>query len=150
MSKDAKSLLALTIGCTFAAAIFGFGANVFAFQSAYEDAGREALILLTRLMALLALAGVLVFRGGWWGVLAAIGMVMVATLIEWSLFPLAFDWAAVGDPGGYREEFGDVRRPSYTQFGALYDVLGVGIAAALAQGLRLMAHVDPKATPRDE
>lgn len=144
MGKDAKFPLALTVGCTFAASIFGFGANVFAFQSAYEGAGTEPLILLTRLIAYLALAGVLVFRGGWWGVLAAIVMATLATLVDWSLFPLAFDWAAVGDPFGYREEFGDVGRPSYTRFGAVYDILGVGIAAALAQGLRMMARVDPK------
>ncbi|MGI8909686.1 MAG: hypothetical protein ACR2JR_03910 [Rubrobacteraceae bacterium] len=149
MSKDKISLMALTLGCTFAAAIFGFGANVFSFQSAFEDAGREPLILLTRLVAFLALAGVLVFRGGWWGVLAAIVMAVVATLVEWALFPLAFDWAAVGDPGAYRDEFGDVVRPAYTRFGIAYDVLGIGIAAALAQGLRMMAHVDPKGR-RDE
>jgi len=143
-----KSLLALTLGCTFAATIFGFGANVFAFQSSYEGTGREPLILITYLVAYLGLAGVLVFQGGWWGVLAAIAMAAGATLVDWALFPLAFDWAAVGDPGGYQEEFGDVGRPSYTAFSAAYDILGIGIAAALAQGLRMMAHVDPRG-PRD-
>ena len=148
MTRDAKSLLALTAGCTVAAVVFGFGANVFSFQSSYEEAGRESLILISRLVAYLALAGILVFRGGWWGVLAAIAMVVIATLAEWALFPLAFDWAALGDPGGYREAFGDVGRPPYTESGAVYDILGVGIAAALAQGLRMMAHVDPTG-PRD-
>jgi len=149
MSKDKISLVVLTLGCTFAAAIFGFGANVFSFQSAFAEAGREPLILMTYLVALLALAGVLVFQGGWWGVVAAIVMAVVATLIEWALFPLAFDWAAVGDPGAYREEFGNVARPAYTRYGIAYDVLGIGIAAVLAQGLRMMAHMDPKGQ-RDE
>ena len=148
MSTDAKSLLALTVGYTIAAIIFGFGADVFAFRSAYEDAGREPLILITRLVAYLALAGVLVFRGGWRGVLAALFMVVVASSVEWALFPLAFDWAAVGDPTGYQEEFGDIGRPSYTRFGAIYDILFVGIAAALTQALRMMAHMDPKGPGR--
>jgi hypothetical protein len=38
--------------------------------------------------------------------------------------------------------------PAYGSL-ATYDIIGVGISAALAQGLRLMGHVNPRA-PRDE
>ena len=101
--------MALTVGCTFAAAVFGFGVQVYAWKSAFAgDLGREQMILLTRLLAFVVLAVVLVFRGGWPGVLAAILMVV----------------------------------------GATFDVLGVGISAALAQGLRMMANVNPKG-PQD-
>jgi hypothetical protein len=54
----------------------------------------------------------------------------------------------VSDPAGFEERFGDVGRPSYGRW-ATFDVLGVGISAALAQGLRMMAHVNPRA-PQDE
>ena len=149
MERSLGFLVALTLGCTFAAALFGFGAQVYAWRSAYEgDLGREQLILLTRLLAFVALAVVLVFRGGWRGVLAAILMTVGATFIEWALFPFAYGWAATGDPAGYAEKFGEVGRPSYESW-ATFDVIGVGIAAALAQGLRLMANVNPKG-PRDE
>lgn len=53
------------------------------------------------------------------------------------------------DPGGYAKVFGDVGRPSYFEWPAVYDVLGVGISAVLTQGLRMMAHVDPTG-PQDE
>jgi hypothetical protein len=140
------SLVALTAGCTFAAALFGFGAQVYAWKSAYAgDIGREQLVLLTRLLIFLVLAVILVFRGGWRGVLAAAAMVVGATLVEWALFPTAHEWAAVSDPAGYEREFGEeVGRPSYARW-ATYDILGVGISAAFAQGLRLMANVDPRA-----
>jgi hypothetical protein len=146
MERSLGSLVALTVGCTFAAALFGFGAQVYAWKSVYEgDVGREQLILLTRLLVFLALALVLVFRGGWRGVLAALAMVVGATLVEWYLFPFAHEWAALSDPAGYEREFGEqASRPTYGQW-ATYDILGVGISAALAQGLRLMAHVDPRA-----
>ncbi len=148
VSRDARSLVLLTAGCTFAAALFGFGSEVYAIKSSYEGQGKETLILLTRLLVYLVLAVTLALRGGWRGVLAAVVMSVGATLLEWALFPLAFGWAAVGDPSGYAERFGDVSRPPYAQL-AVYDVLGVSIAAALAQGLRLMANVDPKG-PREE
>jgi hypothetical protein len=78
-------------------------------------------------------------------VLAAVAMVVGATLLEWALFPLAHEWAAISDPAGYERKFGDeVSRPTYGQW-ATYDILGVGISAALAQGLRIMAHVNPRA-----
>ena len=51
------SLLALTLACTFAAALFGFGSEVFAFRSVYEGTGREGLILTTRLIVYLTLNG---------------------------------------------------------------------------------------------
>jgi hypothetical protein len=149
MERSLGFLVALTLGCTVAAALYGFGAQVYAWKSAYEgDVGREQLILFTRLLAFVVLAVVLVFRGGWSGVLAAILMAAGATFIEWVLFPFAYGWAAVADPQGYAEKFGDVSRGSYEGWAA-YDVLGVGISAALAQGLRIMANVNPKG-PRDE
>jgi hypothetical protein len=146
MERSLGSLVALTVGCTLAATLFGFGAQVYAWRSVYEgDLGREQLVLLTRLLVFLVLAVVLVFHGGWRGVLAAVAMVVGATLIEWALFPLAHEWAAISDPAGYEREFGEeVGRPAYARW-ATYDVLGVGISAALAQGLRLMAHVNPRA-----
>jgi hypothetical protein len=146
MERSLGYLVALTVGCTFAAAIFGFGAQVYAWKSAYEgDIGREQLILLSRLLVFLVLAVTLVLRGGWHGVLAAVAMVVGATLLEWALFPLAYEWAAISDPAGYEREFGDeVSRPTYGQL-ATYDIIGVGISAALAQGLRIMAHVNPRA-----
>ena len=149
MERSLGSLVALTLGCTFAAALFGFGVEVYAWKSVYEgQLGRGQLILLTRLMVYIALAVLLVFRGGWRGVLAAIVMAVVATFVEWALFPFAYEWASVGDPAGYEKKFGDIGRPTYERW-ATFDVLGVGISAALAQGLRMMAHVNPKG-PQDE
>src|ERR687886_594703 len=137
MTGSARFLIALTLGCTFAAAFFGFGAQAYAWKSAYAgDPGREQLILLTRLLVFLVLAVVLVFRGGWRGVLAAVAMVVGATVAEWALFPFAYDWAAISDPIGYADKFGDVGRPSYESWAA-FDVIGVGLCAALAQGLRI-------------
>jgi hypothetical protein len=149
MERSLGFLVALTLGCTFAAALFGFGAQVYAWRSAYEgDFGREQLILFTRLLVFVALAVVLVFRGGWQGVLAAVLMAVGATFIEWALFPFAYTWAAIGEAQGYAEKFGGVGRPSYGRWAA-FDVLGVGISAALAQGLRMAANLNPKG-PRDE
>jgi hypothetical protein len=149
VTGSVRSLVALTLGCTFAAALFGFGAQVYAWKSVYDgDLGREQLILLTRLAVYMVLAVILVFRGGWWGVLAAVLMVIGATFVEWALFPFAYGWAAIGDPSGYAERFGEVSRPPYERW-ATFDVIGVGIAAALAQGLRMLAYVNPKG-PRDE
>jgi hypothetical protein len=149
MERSFGFLVALTIGCAFAAALFGFGAQVYAWKSAYAgDLGREQLILLARLLAFVVLAVVLVFRGGWAGVLAAILMVVGATFVEWALFPFAFTWAAIEDPAGYAEKFGEIGRPSYEGW-ATYDVLGVGISATLAQGLRIVLSFNPKG-PRDE
>ena len=149
MERSLGFLVALTLGCTFAAALFGFGAQVYAWRSVYEgDFGREQLILLTRLAVYVVLAAVLVLRGGWPGVLAAILMALGATFVEWALFPFAYTWAAIGDPSGFADRFGEVSRPSYESW-ATYDVLGVGISAALAQGLRIATNVNPKG-PRDE
>ena len=146
MERSLGYLVALTLGCTVAAAVFGFGAQVYAWKSVYGgDAGREQLLLLTRLLVFLVLAVTLVLRGGWRGVLAALAMVVGATFLEWALFPLSYEWAAISDPAGYEREFGgEVTRPTYGQW-ATYDILGIGISAALAQGLRIMAHVDPRA-----
>jgi hypothetical protein len=149
MERSLGFLVALTLGCTFAAALFGFGAQVYAWKSAYDgDFGREQLILFARLLVFVVLAVILVFRGGWSGVLAAVVMTVAATSIEWALFPFAYGWAAIDDPSGYAERFGEVGRPSYGRW-ATFDVMGVGISAALAQGLRMMANVNPKG-PRDE
>jgi hypothetical protein len=148
MERSLGFLVALTLGCTFAAALFGFGAQVYAWKSTYAgDFGREQLVLLTRLLVFVTLAVVLVFRGGWPGVLAAVVMAVGATFIEWALLPFAYTWASLEDPSGYTEKFGEIGRPSYQSWAA-FDILGVGISAALAQGLRMMAHVNPKG-PRD-
>ena len=148
MERSPGFLIALTLGCTFAAALFGFGAQVYAWKSAYAgDFGREQLIVLTRLLVFVVLAVVLVFRGGWPGVLAAMLMAVGATFIEWALFPFAYTWAAIEDPSGYTEKFGEIGRPSYRSWAA-FDVLGVGISAALAQGLRMVVSLNPKG-PRD-
>lgn len=147
MKRDLRSLAILTVGCTFAAALFGFGSEMFSFRSAYEGSSNGTLILLTRLIVYLVLAATLVFRGGWWGVLAAVVMTVGATVIEWALFPAAFQWAAISDPAGYRKEYGDaVSRPDYGRW-ATFDIIGISIAAAFTQGLRLMAHVDPNRSP---
>ncbi len=143
MERSTASLVALTAGCTFAAALFGFGSEVFSWRSAYDGLGREPLIQTTRLFVYVALGVLLAFRGGWPGVLAAILMALTATTLEWALFPFSFGWAAIEDPSGYAETFGDVERPPYSYW-ATYDVLGVGISSALAQGLRTMAHVNPR------
>jgi hypothetical protein len=150
MERSPGALVALTLGCTFAAALFGFGAQVYAWKSVYEgDLGREQLILLTRLLVFVVLAVVLVFRGGWRGVLAAVAMAVGATLAEWAFLPFAFDWAAISDPAGYQEKFGEeTSRPAYGRWAA-FDILGVGLSATLAQSLRLAANVNPKG-PRAE
>ena len=147
VSSETRSLIFLTVGCTFAAALFGFGTEVFAFRSVYEGSGREGLLLITRLVVYLALALILVFRGGWWGVIAAVFMTVCATAAEWALLPAARGWAGLADPTGYAERFG-AGRPPYRSY-ALYDVIGVGVTAAFARGLILMAHVNPRGTPRD-
>ncbi|MEW6636066.1 MAG: hypothetical protein AB1425_04540 [Actinomycetota bacterium] len=137
MKGGARGLLALTLACTVAAAIFGFGSEVFSWRSAYaEESGRTGVILTTRLAVYVALTVLLVFRGGWWGVPAAVSMAIGATLIEWALFPLAFDWAAIEDPSGYEERFGEVGRPTYWRWSA-FDIAGVALCAAIVQGLRV-------------
>ncbi len=143
MERGVGSLVALTLGCTFAATLFGFGAEVFSWRSAYEGLGREPLIQATRLFVYVALGVLLALRGGWPGVLAAILMALVAASLEWALFPFSYGWATLEDPSGYADKFGGVRRPNYSLW-ITYDVLGVGISAALAQGLRTIAFVNPR------
>ena len=67
MSRDTRSLLVLTLLCTLAGAFFGFGTITFSFQSAYNGTGREPLLFLAREIVYVALAVVLVMRGGWRG-----------------------------------------------------------------------------------
>ena len=148
MSSDARSLLALTLGCTVAAALFGFVANVFSFRSTFEGSGRELLVQTAATVVYLGLALVLVFKGGWKGVLAALAMIVCATVISWALLPFSLGLAGVSDPEAYAERFAEFRKPTYVRW-ATFDVIFVGGSAALAQGLRLMAHVDPKGR-RDE
>jgi hypothetical protein len=143
MERGMGDLIGLTLGCTVAAIIFGFGAEMFSWRSAYEGLGREALIQTTRLFVYVALGVLLAFRGGWHGVLAAIVMAFVATSVEWALYPFSYAWAAIEDPAGYADRFGGVQRPTYA-FWTTYDIIGVGISAALAQGLRMLAHVNPR------
>jgi hypothetical protein len=143
MERSMGDLIGLTLGCTVAAIIFGFGAEMFSWRSAYEGLGREALIQTTRLFVYVALGILLAFRGGWHGVLAAIAMAFVATSVEWALYPFSYTWAATEDPAGYADIFGEVQRPTYA-FWTTYDIIGVGISAALAQGLRTMARANPR------
>ena len=143
MKPGARSLIYLAAACALAAVLFGFGASVFSWRSVYEGAGREALIQATRVFVYVALGVLLAFRGGWYGVVAAVGMALAATTVEWLLFPLSYGWAALGEAKGYAEEFGRVTRPAYSAW-IVYDVFAVGISSALAQGLRMMAHVNPK------
>lgn len=143
MKRSARSLILLAVVCTFAAALFGFGASVFSWQSVYEETGREALIQATRIFVYVALGVLLAFRGGWYGVVAAACMALAATTIEWALFPLSYGWAALGEARGYAQEFGPVFRPPYASW-IIYDTLAVGISAALAQGLRMMTRVNPR------
>jgi hypothetical protein len=143
MKESWRSLIALTVACTVAATLFGFGAQVFAWRSVYAGLGREDLIQATRLFVFVALGVLLAFRGGWRGVVAAIVMATAATSLEWALFPYSYAWATLDDPAGYADKFGGVRRPAYATW-TTYDILGVGISAALAQGLRTMARVDPR------
>lgn len=103
---------------------------------------------LTRILVYVALAVILVFKGVWWGALAALFMVVGGTAIEWALFPFSADWAATVDPSGYEERLGEVQRPSYSRF-ATFDILGIGIVAGLPQSLLMMAHVNPTGS-RDE
>jgi hypothetical protein len=145
MERNWKSLIALTLACTVAATIFGFGSQVFSWRSVYGGLGREELIQASRLFVFVALGVLLAFRGGWRGVLAAIVMATAATSAEWALYPFSYAWAALDDPAGYADRFGGVRRPSYTYW-TTYDVLGVGVSAALAQGLRIMANANPRGT----
>jgi hypothetical protein len=148
VSGTLRSLLTLTVGCAVAATIFGFGAEVFSWRSAYAgEAGRVTLIQTSRLAVLVALAVLLALRGGWWGIPAAVAMALAATAVEWALFPLAYEWAALDDPAGYARRFGEVRRPGYGAW-STYDVIAAGFAAALTQGLRTVAGVSPTG-PRD-
>lgn len=143
MVKNSRSLIYLTVACAFAAALFGFGASVFSWQNVYEGTGREPLIQATRTFVYVALGVLLAFRGGWYGVVAAGCMVLAAATLEWLLFPLSYGWAALGEAKGYAEEFGGVSRPAFSSW-IVYDVFAVGISSALAQGLRMMAHVNPR------
>ena len=143
MERSLRSLIALTLACTVAATIFGFGSEVFSWRSVYEGLGREGLIQASRLLVYVALGVLLAFRGGWRGVLAAIVMATAATSAEWALYPFAYAWAAIDDPAGYVNKFGGVGRPPYTYW-TTYDIIGVGISAALAEGLRIMAHANPR------
>ena len=111
MKRSWGSLVALTLACTLAATIFGFGSEVFSWRSVYKGLGREELIQATRLFVYVALGVLLAFRGGWPGVLAAIVMATAATSAEWALYPFAYAWAAVDDPASYAEKFGSVGVP---------------------------------------
>jgi len=143
MKQSLGSLIALTLACIVAATIFGFGSEIFSWRSAYEGSGRVELIQVTRLLVYVALGVLLTFRGGWRGIIAAILMATAAAAAEWALYPFAYTWAAIDDPAGYADKIGSVGRPSYFYW-TTYDILGVGISAALAQGLRMMAHANPR------
>ena len=143
MKSDARSLIYLTIACAFAAALYGFVSSVFSWQSAYEGSGREGLLQASRIFVYVALGILLAFRGGWPGVAAAVLMALAATSVEWVLFPVSYGWAALGEEAGFAREFGGAVRPPYTAWIG-YDLFAVAISSALAQGLRMMAHVNPR------
>ena len=143
MQRSTLSLVLLTAACAFAAALYGFGSSVYSWRSVFEGSGREALIQATRVFVYVALGVLLAFRGGWPGVAAAVVMALAATSIEWALFPFSYGWAALGHEAAYAKEFGDVARPPYTAW-ISYDLFAVAISSALAQGLRLMAGVNPR------
>lgn len=143
MAKSARPLIYLTVACAFAAALYGFGASVYSWRSAFEGAGREPLIQASRIFVYVALGVLLAFRGGWPGVAAAVVMALAATSAEWVLYPLSYGWAALGNEAAYAEEFGGVSRPLYNAWIA-YDLFAVAISSALAQGLRTMAHANPR------
>ena len=123
--------------------MFGLGCEAFSWWNGCDGLGREPLIQATRLFVYVGLGVLLAFRGGWPGVLAAILMALVATSLEWALFPFSYGWATLEDPSGYADKFGGVRRPPYS-FWITYDVLGVVISATLAQALRTMALANPR------
>jgi len=125
MQRNTLSLILLTAACAFAAALYGFGAGVFSWRSVYEETGREGVIQATRIFVYVALGA------------------LAATSVEWALYPATYGWAALGEEGAYAREFGAVARPPYTAWIA-YDLFAVAIASALAQGLRMMAGVNPR------
>ncbi len=145
MSGNIKSLVALAVGCTFAAAIFGFSVEVFSWRGSYAgDMDRVQLIQLTRVVIYVARGDT---RVPWRlvGALVAISMVFVGAAIECAPFPFSADWTATVDPSGYGERFGAIQRRSYLRFA----IFGIDIVAGLTRGLRMMAHVNPRG-PRDE
>ena len=143
MKKGTRSLVYLTLACTFAATLYGFGASVYSWQGVYEETGREPLIQATRIFVYVALGVLLAFRGAWPGVAAAVVMALAATSAEWALFPLSYGWAALGEEAAYAEKFGTVTRPPYNAW-ISFDLFAVAISSALAQGLRMMAHANPR------
>jgi hypothetical protein len=150
MKSGGVSVLPLAVGCAIAAAVFGFGVTMLGFQSVYAgQEGRLVLMQIARLAVFVGLGVLLALVGGWRGVMLAIGMAILATFVVWLLLPFALVFASVNDPASYAERFAGFRRPPYADY-ATFDVIGVAISAALAQGLKMMAHVDPGSTPRDE
>ena len=143
VARNTRSLIYLTVACAFAAALYGFGASVFSWRSVFEASGREPLIQASRVIVYVALGIMLALRGGWPGVAAAVVMALAATSAEWALFPLSYGWAALGNEAAYAEQFGGVSRPPYNAW-ISYDLFAVAISSALAQGLRVVAHANPR------
>src|ERR671910_3086636 len=83
MKRSLGSLIALTLACTVAATIFGFGSEVVSWRSLYKGLGREELIQATRLFVFVALGVLLAFRGGLPGGLVALVMAPVGPSPEW-------------------------------------------------------------------
>jgi hypothetical protein len=143
MEPETRSLIYLTAGCALAAALTGFVTGTLSFRGSYaNNAALVGLLQVTRLAVFLILALVLVFRGGWWGVVATAAMVVAATTIEWALFPLSLSLASIPDPAGYAERFGSLERPSYAATAA-FDVIGISLCAGFAQALRTIARATP-------
>lgn len=134
-----KFPVGLGLACMFAAGIFGFGSEVFSAGFFYSgDAGRAQVVLLGRLLAIIALAVMLVFRGGWGGVIVAVVMALGATFMEWALLPVAFDWAAAQAPPELAAEIpSDITRPPYLVWAA-GDLLAVIFCTVAAQVGRML------------
>lgn len=135
-----SSPVGLGVACLIAAVVFGFGAEVFAAGFFYSgDEGRGQLVLLARLLALVAMAVMLVVRGGWRGMAVAIVMVFGATFVEWLLLPVSFDWAASQAPPDLSTQIPEeVVRPPYLAWAA-GDLLAVGFCSVLTQTGRTLA-----------
>src|ERR687895_1058951 len=86
MKRSLGSLIALTLACTVAATIFGFGSEIFSWRSVYKGLGREELIQATRMFVYIALGVLLAFRGGGPGGLSAIFIATAGTSAEGALF----------------------------------------------------------------
>ncbi len=112
MERSMGSLVALTVGCTFAADYLRVRGRGLLVAERLRGLGREPLIQATRLLVYVALGVLLAFRGGWHGVLAAVAMALGATLPGVGALPVLLRVGRPRGPGGLRGKFGGVQRPT--------------------------------------